>query len=200
MNKKTLMRLPVIGLMVALFCVAVLAASPVPEGIKVTDKDGNDITKMFEVYDMGKYSLANLCSSTDSTDEVQAKITAVDKDLKIADFENVVSYWIEPKAAYTPIQNFGDAPYTVQILNEIGANEVGIIIHDGANGMEVNVFKGKAIPTAVVDDFSPFLVYKAAAKQSPQTGAYATPYILMISVALVSCGAIFAIRAKKATK
>ena len=197
MNKKTLMRLPVIGLMVALFCVAVLAASPVPTGIKVMDKDGKDITYMFEAY---AYTGVTLPTSGSFADEIQAKINEVDKDLKISDFEYVAGYEITPKQAYSPIANFADGPYTVQILNEIGDNEVGIIFHDGSNGIAYEVFKGKAIPTTTAEDFSPFLVFKAAAKQSPQTGAYATPYILMISVALVSCGAIFAIRAKKATK
>ena len=51
-----------------------------------------------------------------------------------------------------------------------------------------------------VKSCSPFYLYTAKAKSSAQTGDFAPAYVAIISVALLSCGAFFAIRAKKASK
>ena len=62
------------------------------------------------------------------------------------------------------------------------------------------------VPTALPADFvvqnslSPFAIIKATAATSAQTGEYAGAYIIMVAVALTACGAVFAIRAKKASK
>ena len=51
----------------------------------------------------------------------------------------------------------------------------------------------------LVSDLSPFAIAKASATTSAQTGEYAGTYIIMVAVALVAAGAVFAIRAKKAS-
>ena len=189
MNKKRLLALPVICIVVAMIGMAVMAASS-SKGFKVLDADDQDISNLFD---------GTVLSGTDlnSVSGLQDKLTAANKDLKIADLKFVVGYDITPNVQLSDVDE--PFPHKVIIPCDIGENEYAALIHDGVC---VAVVKGKL--TEVVFDgitgYSPFLVYKATVKTSSQTGEYAAPYIVMISTALVACGAIFAIRAKKATK
>ena len=192
MNKKSLLALPVIGLVVAMFSVAVLAASPA-KGFKVYDKNMKDVTSEFN----GE-AITTTTFDPSTISGIQDALTAKDKDLKVGDFKYVIGYDIEPKGTAA------DTPYTVEITVDLGENEYAIVVHLNDDGSldRYEIVKGKAsyVRISSINSFSPFLVFKASVKASAQTGEYAAPYIIMISVALVSCGAIFAIRAKKATK
>ena len=192
MNKKRLLALPVIGLVVAMFSVAVLAASPA-KGFKVYDKNMKDVTSEFN----GE-AITTTTFDPSTISGIQDALTAKDKDLKVGDFKYVIGYDIEPKGTAA------DTPYTVEITVDLGENEYAIVVHLNDDGSldRYEIVKGKAsyVRISSINSLSPFLVFKASVKASAQTGEYAAPYIIMISVALVSCGAIFAIRAKKATK
>ena len=192
MNQKRLLALPIVCIVVAMLGVAVMASSAT-KGFKVEDANGTDITKLFDGPSASSIDLSTVSG-------LQDKLSAVDKDVKVADLKFVVGYDIEPNAGFTGSE---PSPYKVTIFTDVAENEVAVLIHVEDSGAKVvlNVIKGKATEiSGTVTDFSPFLVYKATVQKSAQTGEYAAPYIVMISVALVSCGAIFAIRAKKATK
>lgn len=192
MNKKRLLALPIVCIVVAMLGVAVMASSAT-KGFKVEDGNGTDITNLFDGPSASSIDLSTVSG-------LQDKLSAVDKDVKVSDLKYVVGYDVTPKAALDTSVN--PAPYKVTIFVDVAENEIAVLIHVDASGNVVlNVIKGKATEiSGTVDSFSPFLVYKATVQKSAQTGEYAAPYIIMISVALVSCGAIFAIRAKKATK
>ena len=194
MNKKRLLALPVVTLIVALVGVAVMAASPAV-GFKVYDKNDKDVTSEFNGEPITSTSF-----DPSTISGIQDALTAKDKDLKIGDFKYVLGYDIEPKAGNAA----SDTPYKVEITVDLGDNEYALIVHLNDDGSldKYEIVKGKASVVTItgINSFSPFLVFKATVQKSAQTGEYAAPYIIMISVALVSCGAIFAIRAKKATK
>ena len=185
MNKKKFLMLPVVAVVVAMFGVSVLAASPA-KSVTVKDADDNTVTA----------TVTETSETVDLTkiDGLADKVKAINSEAKLEDATFVVGYDISVSG--------GSAPYKVTVNATIGANEIGILVHKTASGVEVlDVEKGAVGSlSGTVNSFSPFLVYKIAAQSSAQTGEYAAPYIVMISVALVSCGAIFAIRAKKATK
>lgn len=193
MNKKRLLALPIVCIVVAMLGVAVMASSAT-KGFKVEDADGDDITALFNGPSASSIDLSTVSG-------LQDKLSAVDKDVKVSDLKFATGYDIEPKATLDTTTE--PAPYKVTIYVDVAENEIAVLIHveDSGDKVVLNVIKGKATEiTGTVNDFSPFLVYKATVQKSAQTGEYAAPYIVMISVALVSCGAIFAIRAKKATK
>ncbi len=189
MNKKKLMMVPVVAVVVAMLGVSVLAAAPSSPSkyVKVEDADKNTVaatvTESSETVDLTKI------------DGLADKVKAINSEAKLEDATRVVGYDV---SATSP-----NKPFTVTVYTSIGANEIGILVHKLANGsVEVlDVEKGAVESlSGTVDGFSPFLVYKIAVTSSAQTGEYVTPYIVMISVALVACGAVFAVRAKKATK
>ena len=97
----------------------------------------------------------------------------------------------------------GTSPWEVTLLHTVKSGYVGIIAHEKSNGkIEYSVFDGKGGYGSIkgVTEYSTFSLYVATAKSSAKTGDYAPAYIAMISVALISCGAIFAIKAKKESK
>lgn len=186
MNKKKLMMLPIVAVVVAMFGVSVLAASP-NVGPMLKDADGNDVCDSATEITTVDYDLTTV-------DGLADKVKSINSEAKLEDAKFVVGYDL-----YTSSKN---SPFTATINVTIGANEIGILLHDTGSGLEiVDVEKGAVSSlSGKVDSASPFLVYKIAVQSSSQTGEYATPYIVMISVALVACGAVFAVRAKKATK
>ena len=195
MKMKRLLAMPIMCLVVAMLGVAVMAASP-SQSFKVhidaTDEDRST-----------KFHGTAITSTTFKVTDIpgiDAALTAEDKDLKAGDFSYLVGYDVQPNAGYDPVEN----PYRVFITADIGANDYAILVHlhKDYSFDKYEIIKGAKSEISIggINDFSPFLVFKATVKASAQTGEYAAPYIIMISVALVSCGAIFAIRAKKATK
>ena len=186
MNKKKLMMLPVVAVVVAMFGVSVLAASPA-KNVSVKDADKNDVS----------FTAVECSDEVDLTkiDGLADKVKGINSEAKLEDATRVVGYDVSTTSK--------NSPFTVTVFTAIGENEIGILVHiKGDGSVEVlDVEKGAVDSlSGTVDEFSPFLVYKIAVQSSAQTGEYATPYIVMISVALVACGAVFAVRAKKATK
>ncbi len=197
MNMKKILAMPIMCVVVAMLGVAVMAASP-SRTFKVTLDYGNYDSRETEFHGDAINSTSFKVSDIPGID---AELAAKDKDLKASAFSYLVGYDVEPN---DPSHTFAEAPYRVYITADIGANDYAVIVHldDNGNLDTYEIIKGATSEVSIggIKSFSPFLVFKATVKASAQTGEYAAPYIIMISVALVSCGAIFAIRAKKATK
>ncbi len=187
MNKKRLMALPVVCVVVAMIGASVMAAGSAQKNFKVTDESGTDITVDYsgDAFDAGSTKLADLGLSG-----LEDDVKAANSEAKIEDAEIVAAYMITEDVSHT-------GKKTVEILGVSGnASDVFVTVHKDSQGN----FE-YAIGTSIqVSSVSPFVVYKIAVNSSAQTGEYATPYIAMISVALLACGAVFAVRAKKATK
>jgi hypothetical protein len=196
MNMKKILAMPILCVVVAMLGVAVMAASP-SRTFKVTLDYGTYESK--EQYFHGD-PITSTSFKVSDIPGIDAELAAKDKDLKASAFSYLVGYDVEPNAGYGATEG----PYRVYITADIGANDYAVIVHLDDNGDldKYEIVKGAASEIYIggINSFSPFLVFKATVKASAQTGEYAAPYIIMISVALVSCGAIFAIRAKKATK
>jgi hypothetical protein len=196
MKMKRILAMPIMCLVVAMLGVAVMAASP-SQSFKV-HKDVTDEDK--SQYFHGT-SISSTTFKVTDIPGIDSALSAKDKDLKASDFSYLVGWDVEPN---DPADKLLDKPYRVFITADIGANDYAIVVHLHDDGTldTYEIIKGATSEVSIggINDFSPFLVFKATVKASAQTGEYAAPYIIMISVALVSCGAIFAIRAKKATK
>lgn len=196
MNMKKILAMPILCVVVAMLGVAVMAASP-SRTFKVTLDYGTYESK--EKFFHGD-PISSTSFKVSDIPGIDAALTAKDKDLKASDFSYLVGYNVKPNAGYSATEG----PYRVYVTADIGANDYAIVVHLHEDGTfdSYEIVKGAVSEVSIggINDFSPFLVFKATVKASAQTGEYAAPYIIMISVALVSCGAIFAIRAKKATK
>ena len=195
MSKKKLLILPVIAVVVAIMGLNVWAVPGSQQNWVKVYAGSQDITDLFEITEM---SGSGAFSTDDSTIEngfpgIKNKIKSYDSQLKPSDFNFFVAYQVTP-AATLPA-----GPYKVVVQSELGSNEIYIMVHDAASGLAYTVGKGGK-PTMTVNDFSPFWVFTATSKTSPQTGDFAPAYVAMIGVALLSCGAIFAVRAKKSSK
>ena len=170
MNKKRLLVLPIICVIVAMMGISVMAASPCSGSWHVHDKAGNHVNQYFK-----GDPIANPNLDLSTVSGLKAAVEA--KGLKLSDtvlFEVTVA-----------------AGQHVVVIHKTGANSYDYAIDEYSEGL---------VCISGVTSFSPFYIYVGAASTSPQTGDFAPAYIAMISVALISCGAIFAIRAKKATK
>ena len=203
MSKKKLLVLPVIVVILVSFLgLSVMAAgngSPSNDGFKVYDKNGSgsDVTAHF--------SGSQYTGSVDITEDskIQEKINKIDSKLKPGDFKTkVIAIDITKKAGDS---QQGTSPWKVLLTSTVKTDEVGIVAHKKADGsVECRVFKGTGKNTCAyitgVTDFSPFVLYTAKVKSSAKTGDFAPAYIAMISVALLACGAVFAVAAKKSSK
>ena len=193
---KRLMTLPVIGIVVAMLGASVFAASPSATDFKVYDH-GTDVTQYFVKEDG---FLENVTDPVLADIEgIQDKINSVDSSLKPADFSIVQRFNIHLNGSVT---QYADPVDKVSVNYTTGSNEVAILVHyDKSSGTGVWKFvaiaKNASTLEGAVNGCSPFAIFKASAKSSAQTGEYVGTYIVMISVALVACGAVFAIRAKK---
>jgi len=185
--KKKLMALPVACVAVAMLGLSVMGAGSAAKAFKVEDKDGNDITKLYDGVEVAcPYDITE-----DSWDFLDDDIEAQNSEAKREDAKLVASYEIDNITAVP------DGNKTVTFLGlDANAGDVFVVLHEGGN---FELVVGDA-PVIVVSDCSPFYVFKISVQSSAQTGEYAAPYIAMISVALLACGAVFAVRAKKATK
>lgn len=193
--KKKLMILPIIAIVVALLSTTVLAVNGSQQNwVKIFDESGKDITNLFDISECAADGFDLESVIPDAADDVKA----IDKNLKLSDFKFVVGYEISQLPTLDGSGKLPNGNYKVVVQNAVGSNEVYIFVHNDLR-KEYSVAKG-GTPTVTVRNFSPFYVYTATAQTSPQTGDFAPAYIAMISVALISCGAIFAIRAKKSSK
>lgn len=195
MNKmKKLVVMPIIAVIVAMLGISVMAASPCSGVWHVVDKDGTDVCEFFVGNEIPNPNW-DLSTVPGLKAAVEAKGLDINK-LKFKAGYNVkrdegVSYDLE-----------GRNPHTVYFPVPLAADEYAIVIHQGKNGFAFNICTGPLSEVYIggITDFSPFAIYVGSPTTSPQTGDFAPAYIAMISVALISCGAIFAIRAKKASK
>lgn len=196
--RKKLLILPIIAIVVAVFSTTVLAVSGSQQNWVKIYSGSTDVTNEFDINQTSFSAAFAFQDDMDSIcDGVSGKIKNLDKNLTVKDFKGIIGYDIEPKAGYTV-----SGSYKVVVQNAVADNEIYIFVHvndSDTTPYEYSIAKGGQ-PTVTVDNFSPFYVFTAASKTSPQTGDFAPAYIAMVGVALVSCGAIFAIRAKKATK
>ena len=84
MNKKKLLALPVVCVVVAMIGASVIAAGSVQKGIKVTDEDGNDIT-----IDYSESETTATGPVLADLEGIQEQISAVNDKAKVEDAELV---------------------------------------------------------------------------------------------------------------
>ena len=192
MNKKRLLALPVVCVVVAMIGASVMAAGSAQKNFTVTNEAGEDITANYSGSDfsLSDDDKASLVESFKNIDGIQDQINEVNDKAKVEDAELVAVIDIEENVKT-------DGKKTVTFTG-IGSNagDVFAIYHIGGNGESVIT----SDPSITVDGFSPFLVFRIAVTSSAQTGEYATPYIVVLAGALVACGAVCVVRAKKATR
>lgn len=196
MNKKKLFALPIVAIVVALLGISVMAASPATGVWKVFDRDNIDQSLNFKGDPISDPGLDLTVISG-----LKADIEA--KGLKVSDFKFKIGYEIyQDPATYSTYSIADHNSHKVYFDCALSATEYAIVIHRDAGGYQYNIVTGPCSEVSIsgINNFSPFYVYTGAKSTSPQTGDFAPAYIAMISVALISCGAIFAVRAKKATK
>ena len=197
MNKKRLLALPVVCVVVGMIGASVMAAGSATKNFKVEDEAGNDITKNYSYDDylstVTADQIAESVKSMTEDDELVSKVAAVNDKANVADAELVVLYDI-----FEDVTTAGKKTVTFTGLSS-NAGDVFVVVHFSyTTGEEEYVVSTS--PVITVSDWSPFAVFRIAVTSSAQTGEYAAPYIVMIAGALVACGAVFAVRAKKATR
>ena len=192
MNKKRLLALPVVCVVVAMIGASVMAAGSAQKNFTVTNEAGEDITANYSGLDvaLSDDDKASLVESFKNIDGIQDQINEVNDKAKVEDAELVAVIDIEENVKT-------DGKKTVTFTG-IGSNagDVFAIYHLGGTGESVIT----SDPSITVEGFSPFLVFRIAVTSSAQTGEYATPYIVVLAGALVACGAVCVVRAKKATR
>lgn len=209
---KRFMTLPVIGIVVAMLGASVFAASPSPTGFHVYDPTvpedvfpDHEVTQYFVMED-GYLNDAVPDPVLADIDGIQDKINSKDSSLKVADFSIVKRFNIHLNNAVGVDDDYVPSVNRVSVDFKTAKNEVAILLHYNKNASSpaggkwefVAIAKDASVLDGAVNGCSPFAIFKASAKSSAQTGEYVGTYIVMISVALVACGAVFAIRAKKA--
>ena len=197
MNKKKLIVLPIVAIVVAMFGIFVMGASP--SGVwKVHDKEGVDVSAFFKGDPLADPQL-DLTVIPGLVAELEAK------GMEPSNFKFKCAYNVYRDIERAPDYQLAEHnPHTVFFNVTLAANEYAIVVHkssiDGSYTFNICMGPTSEVYIGNINDFSPFFVYVGAPTTSPQTGEFAPAYIAMISVALISCGAIFAIRAKKASK
>ena len=195
MSKKRLLALPIVAIVVALFGVSVMAASPCSGSWHVHDKDNIHVNQYFK-----GDPIANPNLDLSTVSGLKAAVEA--KGLKLSDLTFKAAYDVY-RDTTVEYDLAGRNSHTVLFEVTVAAGQHVIVIHKtGANSYDfaIDEYNEGLVCISGVTSFSPFYIYVGGPTNSPQTGDFAPAYIAMISVALISCGAIFAIRAKKATK
>ena len=206
------MALPAIALVVSMMAATAFAGSPTP-GTHPTKVVGNLTTDDIIIIEGEDVEEVMGKKATDlgfSESELQKEVDKVDSKIKAADLTVYVTFGAYLKSDY---ENNGPevkgsertvdlgGENTITVTCESESTDAVLVFHF-VNGAWKLVGKADSTTTVTftVSTLSPFAVVKASAKSSAQTGEYAGAYIVMVAVALVAAGAIFAIRAKKATK
>ena len=195
MSKKRLLALPIVAIVVALFGVSVMAASPCSGSWHVHDKDNIHVNQFFK-----GDPIANPNLDLSTVSGLKAAVEA--KGLKLSDLTFKAAYDVY-RDTTVEYDLAGRNSHTVLFEVTVAAGQHVIVIHktgDNTYDFAIDEYNEGLVCISGVTSFSPFYIYVGAPETSPQTGDFAPAYIAMISVALISCGAIFAIRAKKATK
>ena len=195
MSKKRLLALPIVAIVVALFGVSVMAASPCSGSWHVHDKDNIHVNQFFK-----GDPIANPNLDLSTVSGLKAAVEA--KGLKLSDLTFKAAYDVY-RDTTVEYDLAGRNSHTVLFEVTVAAGQHVIVIHktgDNSYDFAIDEYNEGLVCISGVTSFSPFYIYVGGPTNSPQTGDFAPAYIAMISVALISCGAIFAIRAKKATK
>ena len=195
MSKKRLLALPIVAIVVALFGVSVMAASPCSGSWHVHDKDNIHVNQFFK-----GDPIANPNLDLSTVSGLKAAVEA--KGCKLSDFTFKAAYDVY-RDTTVEYDLAGRNSHTVLFEVTVAAGQHVVVIHktgDNSYDFAIDEYNEGLVCISGVTSFSPFYIYVGGPTNSPQTGDFAPAYIAMISVALISCGAIFAIRAKKATK
>ena len=195
MNKKRLLVLPIICVIVAMMGISVMAASPCSGSWHVHDKNNIHVNQYFKGDPIPN---PNLDLSTVSG--LKAAVEAKGLELSDFTFKSAFDVYRDTTVTYDLAAN---NPHTVLFEVTVAAGQHVIVIHEkSANSYDfaIEEYDEGLVCISGVTSFSPFYIYVGGPTNSPQTGDFAPAYIAMISVALISYGAIVAIRAEKATK
>ena len=214
MNKK-LMALPTMALVVSMLGASVFAATSSPVSALLKSATGKNGENLFNNAD-GKGSIV-IVDDQDDQKVLGKKATDLD-GITAADITSAVNNSKFDAAKFEIVKTFDahyeDAtgtpaalpgalsPVTVDINFSATDTEAVLILHYENGAWKIvgkSVAKAVSVETFEVSDLSPFAIAKASATTSAQTGEYAGTYIIMVAVALVAAGAVFAIRAKKAS-
>ena len=213
MNKK-FMSLPVIGVVVAMLGASVFAASPSAgtHPISVDDPSGYLTVDNIIIIDGEDLKTVKGMKATElgiSKDDLQAEVDKVDSKIDAADLEVVHTFGAyyapdyEANGEHIEWHYINPQPFTFRVSFNSDSSDAVIVLHFDSN-LDQWVIVGTADSTssvsATVSNLSPFAIVKASPASSSQTGEYAGAYIVMVAAALAACGAVFAIRAKKATR
>ncbi|SCW59372.1 hypothetical protein SAMN02910456_02060 [Ruminococcaceae bacterium YRB3002] len=190
---KKLMTLPVIGVVVAMLGASVFAASPTPGAIKAVDASGKDlgdkivITRNTSEQGVKGKTLADIGLEAGNKDFKDSEFTVVEElDISV----NTAAGW-----------TLADIEFPIAVTIDPGTSGDAIVgAHYTGKWGELVSGSSSEITLKAESTLSPFLIAKASASSSAQTGEYAGAYIVMVAVALVAAGAVFAVRAKKATR
>ena len=154
MNKKRLLALPVVCVVVAMIGASVMAAGSAQKNFTVTNEAGEDITANYSGLDvaLSDDDKASLVESFKNIDGIQDQINEVNDKAKVEDAELVAVIDIEENVKT-------DGKKTVTFTG-IGSNsgDVFAIYHLGGTGESVIT----SDPSITVDGFSPFLVFRIA--------------------------------------
>ena len=191
MNMKKLLILPIAGIVVSMLGLSVMAATRSPsKDFTVSDANGNDITADYVGYEDAQG--AGTAVDLSSVDGLSDKVKAVNPNADVSQAKLVTCFDISDYGKHSGASEKVTITFTGVARKD---GDVFIVFHDGLNDISVGT-----TPSITVDYCSPFEIYRISVKSSSPTGQYATPYIVVLAGAMVVCGAVFAVRAKKETK
>lgn len=206
--KKTFAALPTMAVVVSMFAASVFAASPSAGTKPLSVKGGGysvDDIVIIEDEDLEDVMGDKATDLGFSAKELQKEVDKIDSSIKASDLEVFMTFGAYLASDYTgkgheKTVDLGD-DVTIRVSCDSESTDAVLVFHFEDGEWKI---VGKADSTSsvkfTVDSLSPFAVAKASAETSAQTGDYAGTYIIMVAVALVAAGAVFAIRAKKAVK
>ena len=216
--KKALMTLPVIGIVVAMLGASVFAASPSAgtHPISAVDSYGFDYTNSIIIIDGEDLLHVNGVKGTDlgiSKADLQAEVDKINDKVDAAELEVVHTFGayfaedynrpdgLDGRPGGPRVETYRRSPtnpLTIRVSYSSSSDDVILVLHFENGAWKI---VGKADTTSSVKfsvtSLSPFAIVKASPASSAQTGEYASPYLVMVASALVACGALFMIHAKK---
>ena len=159
MNKKRLLALPVVCVVVAMIGASVMAAGSAAKNFKVEDEAGNDITKNYSYVDYrSDYSdddVAEIVKSMTEDDTLVSEVAGVNDKANVADAELVIVYDI-----YEDVVTAGKKTVTFTGLSS-NAGDVFVIVHFSYKTGEAEYVVSDS-PVITVSDWSPFAVFRIA--------------------------------------
>ena len=216
--KKSLVTLPVIGVVVAMLGASVFAASPSAgtHPISAVDSYGHDYTNDIIIIDGEDLLNVSGKKGTDlglSKADLQAEVDKINDKVDASDLEVVHTFGayfsedynrpdgLDGRPGGPRVETYRRSPsnpLTIRVSYSSSSDDVILVLHfeDGAWKIVGSADTTSSVKFSVTS-LSPFAILKASPASSAQTGEYASPYLVMVASALVACGAIFAIQARK---